>query len=189
MQPTRPRLSPHPPGHPTSQYLCPLAHPAGCAPHSHAFPQRHLPGRAGFALGHSAAHLPLRLLQQPSRLSGRRLPARQGFCGRRRGVGVRSERRPQVHLPPWTVSLFQCMPASKPREDVPGFLGRCTCAICISSHRLASSLPTHCNNTPASAPFSTPIWVPCALASSISSLRVVSWVWSRSCSEGGQRTV
>lgn len=55
----------------------------GPALHSRAFAQRRLPGCAsfGFCLGRACALLCL--VQPPRRLHGRRLPARQGFCGRR----------------------------------------------------------------------------------------------------------
>lgn len=58
----------------------PKAPPLSC--HSHALSQSRLPGRAGSALGLGCACAPLLLLQQPRGLGGRRLPSRQGFCGR-----------------------------------------------------------------------------------------------------------
>lgn len=55
----------------------------GPALHSRAFAQRRLPGCASFGFGLGRACALLCLVQPPRRLHGRRLPARQGFCGRR----------------------------------------------------------------------------------------------------------
>ena len=51
--------------------------------HLHVIAQRRLPGCAGFALRLGRTCAPLRLVQLLRRFSGRGLPARQGFCGRK----------------------------------------------------------------------------------------------------------
>lgn len=49
--------------------------------YSHVLAQRRLPDCAGFTLGLRRARAPLHRVQPLRRLRGRRLPARQGFCG------------------------------------------------------------------------------------------------------------
>lgn len=92
----RPPARRPPPGDPLSQRAHPAPHPRfprqGPRPgspkapppscHSHALAQSRLPGRAGSALGLGCACAALLLLQQPRGLGGRRLPSRQGLCGR-----------------------------------------------------------------------------------------------------------
>ena len=67
-------------------------------PYSHVLAQRRLPGCAGFTLGLRRARAPLHRGQPLRRLRGRRLPARQGFCGRR-GQGQAGDQVPAPRTP------------------------------------------------------------------------------------------
>lgn len=89
----------------------PSAPALGPAPHSQAFAQHSLPGRTGFALSLRHACAPQSLVQPPRRLRGRRLPARQGLCGRR-GRGQAGEPAPTRPTTPES-KLIVCMPFAR----------------------------------------------------------------------------